>query len=109
VIDEQSRQKQDGADDPEMMAEVYKGSSIPCIIQSHNLGYGDAQAAKAVFHAKQDYLFLFDKESCDATVSTDATESTESSSTVFSEGDFSGFIEVSREREGDMSFDIPIV
>jgi hypothetical protein len=53
------------SDDPEMMAEVYKGSfSIPCIKQSHNLSSRDAQATKAVFHAKQDYLFLFDKESC---------------------------------------------
>jgi hypothetical protein len=105
VIDEQYRQKKEGADDPEMMAEIYKGFSIPSIIQSNNLGFRDAQAAKIVFHEKQDYLFLIDK-SCDATDATEeSTEfsSTEFSSTEFSEGDFSGFTEVSREIEADMS------
>ncbi len=44
MIDKQSCQKQEGTDDPEMMINIYKGFSIPCIIKTHNLGSWDAQA-----------------------------------------------------------------
>jgi hypothetical protein len=86
VIEEGVRQELEGVDDPEILAEIYKGFSIQCARLAHSVAKLDAQIARELSWEKQD-LFLLDKDDAasagdDLTVS---TEETEFSSEVFSE------------------------
>jgi hypothetical protein len=75
VIEEGVRQELEGVDDPEILAEIYKGFSIQCGRLAHSVARFDARIAREISWEKQN-LFLLDKDdaSDDLTVSTEATE-----------------------------------
>jgi hypothetical protein len=75
VIEEGVRQEVQGLDDPEMLAEIYKGFSIQCARLAHSVAKLDAEIASKISWEKQDRFLLDKDDACDdLTVSTEATE-----------------------------------
>jgi hypothetical protein len=98
VIDEQSRQEQEGVEDVDMLGEIYKGFTSHCIRQSCDVGSRDARVAKSIYFNGDDLSKSRGRNCRDGS---DGTEATELSSSELSYcGSSSEFLEVSKDIAG---------
>jgi hypothetical protein len=75
VIDEQSRQGQEGIEDVYMLGEIYKGFTSHCMRQACDVGSRDAQVAKSIYFNGDEVSKSGERNCMDGSVCTEATES----------------------------------
>jgi hypothetical protein len=98
VIDEQSRQEQEGVEDVDMLGEIYKGFTSHCIRQACDVGSRDAQVAKSIYFNGDDLSKSGERNCRDGSVCTEATDFL--SSELLYGGSSSEFLEVSKDIAG---------